>query len=55
MQADERGELRRWLETVADARVERYWQLIAVLNGREPAPSAMPAFTWLIAAIRAHG
>ncbi|MBE3008218.1 MerR family transcriptional regulator [Microbispora sp. NEAU-D428] len=54
MPADERSELHRWLETVADARVERYWQLIAVLNGREPAPSAMPAFTWLIAAIRAH-
>ncbi|WP_036324871.1 helix-turn-helix domain-containing protein [Microbispora sp. ATCC PTA-5024] len=52
---DERGELRRWLETVADARVERYWQLIAVLNGHEPAPSAMPALTWLIAALRAHG
>ncbi len=55
MPDDERGELRRWIETVADARVERYWQLIAVLNDREPAPSAMPAFTWLIAALRAHG
>ncbi len=55
MPVGERDELHRWLETVADARVERYWQLIAVLNGREPAPSAMPAFTWLIAAIRAHG
>ncbi|MEV7801914.1 MerR family transcriptional regulator [Microbispora sp. NPDC088329] len=53
--ADERSELQRWLETVADARVERYWHLIAVLNGREPAPTAMPAFTWLIAALRAHG
>ncbi|WP_432927978.1 MerR family transcriptional regulator [Microbispora sp. CA-135349] len=52
---DERSELQRWLETVADARVERYWHLIAVLNGREPAPTAMPAFTWLIAALRAHG
>jgi len=51
----ERDELRRWLETVADARVERYWELIAVLNGREPAPPAVPAFTWLIAAMRAHG
>ncbi|GAB3880792.1 MerR family transcriptional regulator [Microbispora bryophytorum] len=53
--AGERSELHRWLETVADAQVERYWQLIAVLNGREPDPSAMPAFTWLLAAMRAHG
>lgn len=53
--AGERGELVRWLETVADAQVERYWQLLAVLNGHEPSPSAMPAFTWLIAALRAHG
>ncbi|MFI7037902.1 MerR family transcriptional regulator [Microbispora rosea] len=51
----ERDELRRWLETVADARVERYWELIAVLNGREPAPPAMPALSWLLAAMRAHG
>lgn len=53
--ADERDELRRWLETVADTRVERYWELIAVLNGREPAPPAMPALSWLLAAMRAHG
>ncbi|MEV1198547.1 helix-turn-helix domain-containing protein [Microbispora rosea] len=51
----ERDELRRWLETVADARVERYWELIAVLNGREPAPPAIPALSWLLAAMRAHG
>ncbi|GIH31644.1 MerR family transcriptional regulator [Microbispora amethystogenes] len=55
MPAGERGELVRWLETVADAQVERYWQLLAVLNGHEPSPSAMPAFTWLISALRAHG
>ncbi len=55
MPSNERSELHRWLETVADPRVERYWQLIAVLNGHEPSPSAMPAFTWLIAAVRAHG
>ncbi|GAB3148648.1 MerR family transcriptional regulator [Microbispora hainanensis] len=53
--AAERDELRRWLETVADARVERYWELMAVLNGRAPAPPAVPAFTWLVAAMRAHG
>ncbi|GGL11221.1 MerR family transcriptional regulator [Sphaerisporangium melleum] len=52
---DKRGdELQQWLETIADPQVERYWHLMAVLNGREPAPSAMPAFTWLIAAMHAH-
>ncbi|MFD1544079.1 hypothetical protein [Nonomuraea guangzhouensis] len=47
-------ELLAWLETVADARVERYWELIATLNGRETAPPAVPALQWLIAALRAH-
>ncbi len=55
MPAGERSELLRWLETVADARVERYWHLMAVLNGHEPSPSAVPAFSWLIAALRARG
>lgn len=55
MPSDERSQLIQWLEIVADAQVERYWQLIAVLNDREPFPSAMPAFTWLIAAVHAHG
>ncbi|QFG21032.1 MerR family transcriptional regulator [Actinomadura sp. WMMB 499] len=38
-----------------DARVERYWQLLAIIDGREPAPAAVPAFEWFIAALRAHG
>jgi DNA-binding transcriptional MerR regulator len=41
------------LETFTDARVERYWQLLAVLNGQPPFPPAVPAFEWLIAALRA--
>jgi hypothetical protein len=41
------------LETFTDARVERYWQLLAVINGWEPPPPAVPAFEWLIAALRA--
>ncbi|GLW07972.1 MerR family transcriptional regulator [Microtetraspora sp. NBRC 13810] len=53
--AAERTRLLAWLETVADPRVERYWQLIAALNGHRPAPSAVPAFAWTIAALRAHG
>ncbi|WP_327001813.1 MerR family transcriptional regulator [Dactylosporangium sp. NBC_01737] len=43
-----------WLELVADARIERYWQLLGVLNGTDPGPPAVPAFAWLLAALRAH-
>jgi DNA-binding transcriptional MerR regulator len=51
--AAERGRTLRRLETFTDARVERYWQLIAVINGQTPPPSVVPAFEWLIAALRA--
>ncbi|MDG6104984.1 MerR family transcriptional regulator [Dactylosporangium aurantiacum] len=43
-----------WLEMVADARIERYWHLLATLNGAEAGPPAVPAFAWLLAAMRAH-
>lgn len=52
--AARRRELRDWLETVADARLERYWQLIAILHDRTEPPSAMPAFNWVLATARAH-
>jgi DNA-binding transcriptional MerR regulator len=42
------------LETFTDARVERYWQLLGVLRGQPPFPPAVPAFEWLIAALRAR-
>lgn len=42
------------LETFTDRRVERYWQLIGLVNGRPPFDSGTPAFEWLIAALRAH-
>jgi DNA-binding transcriptional MerR regulator len=42
-------------ETFADERVERYWQLLGILNGRPPFTPMVPAFRWLIAALRAHG
>jgi DNA-binding transcriptional MerR regulator len=42
------------LETFTDARVERYWQLLGVLRNQPPFPPAVPAFEWLIAALRAR-
>jgi DNA-binding transcriptional MerR regulator len=48
---EERAELRDRLRILADAQIERYWQLLAVLNGREPSPSVIPAFDWVIAAL----
>jgi hypothetical protein len=41
-----------WLETVTDPRIERYWQLLSVLNATAPGASAAPAFAWLLAATR---
>jgi DNA-binding transcriptional MerR regulator len=41
------------LETFTDARVERYWQLLAIINGQPVPPPAVPSFEWLIAALRA--
>ena len=49
-----RAELLTQLEIVTDPRIERYWQLTAIINGWPPFPSPMPAFEWLIAALRAH-
>lgn len=51
----ERERLLAQLETFTDERVERYWQLVGVLNGRSPFAPRVPAFRWLIAALRAHG
>ncbi|MBB2913478.1 DNA-binding transcriptional MerR regulator [Streptosporangium becharense] len=52
--AEERARLADDVETFTDRRVERYWQLMGVLSGRPPFPSATPAFEWFIAALRAH-
>jgi hypothetical protein len=40
------------LATFSDRRVERYWQLLGVLNGWPQRPPTVPAFEWLIAALR---
>jgi DNA-binding transcriptional MerR regulator len=53
--AAQRARMLEQLETFTDARVERYWQLMGIINGRPPFPSAVPSFEWLIEALRAHG
>jgi DNA-binding transcriptional MerR regulator len=51
------GEFRRWLaERVrigADARVSRYWELLAVINDRPVRPDPVPAARWFLAALEA--
>lgn len=41
------------IATFSDRRVERYWTLLGRLNGWPERPSAVPAFEWLTAALRA--
>jgi DNA-binding transcriptional MerR regulator len=53
--AADRQRLLAQLETFTDERVERYWQLVGVLNGRPPFAPRVPGYRWLIAALRAHG
>jgi DNA-binding transcriptional MerR regulator len=50
----ERERIRNVLETFTDERVERYWELAGILNGRPPFPRTVPAFQWVIAALRAQ-
>jgi DNA-binding transcriptional MerR regulator len=49
-----RAELADRLATFTDARVDRYWQLVGVINGWPTVPSQAPAFQWLIEALRSH-
>jgi DNA-binding transcriptional MerR regulator len=49
-----REELLAGLEILFDPRIERYWQLTAIINGLPPFPTHTPAVEWLIAALRAH-
>jgi DNA-binding transcriptional MerR regulator len=50
---DERLAVADALATFSDRRVERYWQLLGVINGWPPGPPQVPAFEWLIEALRA--
>jgi len=49
-----RAELLAQLEIITDPRIERYWQLTAIINDWPPFPSHTPAFEWLLAAMRVH-
>ncbi|WP_410590112.1 MerR family transcriptional regulator [Amycolatopsis sp. lyj-23] len=53
---DER--LKSWivdrLDIADDARVTRYWQLVAGINGWPPLPDLHPVFTWFRQALRAR-
>jgi DNA-binding transcriptional MerR regulator len=51
---DRRTALADRLAVFTDARVERYWQLLGVLNGWPPFEPAVPAVEWWIAALRAR-
>ncbi|MDT6983351.1 hypothetical protein ACFSUJ_31570 [Streptomyces lusitanus] len=52
------ADLRHWLLTrldiAGDPRAERYWHLLAVINGWPAPPSLAPVFTWFTEALRAH-
>jgi DNA-binding transcriptional MerR regulator len=52
--AADRERLRGQLQTFADERVERYWQLVGILNGRPPFIPTVPAYQWVIAALGAQ-
>jgi hypothetical protein len=49
----QRARILAQLEAFTEARVERYWRLLAILNGQPVPSSVIPAFEWLITALRA--
>ena len=49
-----RPQLREQLEAGTDARAERYWQLLGIINGWPSFQPHVPAFEWMITALRAH-
>jgi DNA-binding transcriptional MerR regulator len=48
-----RAQLAGRLEIVADPRVERYWQLVAAVEGTPGPETSIPRLEWAIAALRA--
>ncbi|WP_091638575.1 MerR family transcriptional regulator [Micromonospora pallida] len=53
LSAQDRVALADRMATFTDRRVERYWELVGVLNRRPPFPPMVPAVEWLIEALRA--
>jgi DNA-binding transcriptional MerR regulator len=49
-----RARLAERLASGTDARAERYWQLLATINGWPPVPTTVPAWQWLIEALRSQ-
>jgi DNA-binding transcriptional MerR regulator len=54
-QARRRAVLLEELEIITDARAERYWELVGVINGWHRYPAQMPALEHVVAGLRAHG
>ncbi|MBV2366366.1 MerR family transcriptional regulator [Streptomonospora nanhaiensis] len=52
---EERRRLADELDLFVDARVERYWQLVGVINGWAPIESRVPDWEWFLAGLRATG
>ncbi len=50
----DRAALVEQIATFSDRRVERYWELLGVLNGWAPWPRTVPAWEWVADALRAH-
>lgn len=48
----DRTQLADRLAAGTDARAERYWQLLAIVNGWPPVPTTVSAWEWTIAALR---
>ncbi|WP_433201708.1 TIGR03086 family metal-binding protein [Dactylosporangium sp. CS-047395] len=51
---DPRAQLLEQLEVAADAKAERYWQLVCVITGRPVPPSLAGPGQWLMTALRAN-
>jgi len=50
----DRAALADAIEAFTDRRVERYWRLLAVINGWPAVPETVPAWEWLVAGLRAR-
>ncbi|MFB4318386.1 hypothetical protein [Actinomadura sp. 21ATH] len=49
-----RREVLRRVETGADPRAARYWELLSSINGWPRRPDMRPVFGWFIEALRTH-